>query len=390
MNTEVKVSIGLLFTNPVDKHLLAHYLQQSGYYVRELDLLPKEEWKSFAMIIVDEPFAFKFSKHLLLLIQQSEPLFLPIVICISPNSDLTHWLQLGFNVVLQMPLLKEEFASRLHVLLRLRAQTEAQFNLIYENIHIGIYRMNDSMQIIQANPAFIHILGFKTLSEVLNKKVQDLGYSVEAKRQYFLEKSKEKQKLITFESLWQRPDSAPQYLRENIIFFQDNKKKSSYYGGTIEDVTYQKKIEKDLKISEAKFRHLVDLSPYGILIECEEKILFLNEAMIKIFDAQDAEQIIGSPLLDRVPPAYHQVIKQHLRFVKEKQQASAIIQEQLIDIKGNNIDVEVLISPFTYQDKIATQVIIHDISERLHFEKQIYHLAYHDQLTPQFQESCRL
>lgn len=381
MMTKDNFFIGLLFANLVDRRLLAQYLQELGYGVRELDVFSKDEWMSVSIIMVDEVYALKFSDDLLMIKQKSEPLFLPLVICILPNSDSTHWLKFGFDEVLQVPLLKAELASKLKALIRLRVQTETQFNLIYENIHIGIYKMSDSLQIIQANPAFLKILGFKTVSQVLNKTLLSLGFIFDSSRDDFLGKLKEEQKLLSYESMWRRADGTKLYLRENTILFQNKEKKIFYYGGTIEDITYQKQIEDDLKISEAKFRQLVDLSPYGILIESEGIILFLNQAMLKIFHAGNPKQIIGSKLLDRIPPEYHQTINQRLRLVKEKQQATSIIKEKLMDLNGNKIDVEILISPFTYEGKLATQVTINDISERLHFEKQIFHMAYHDQLT---------
>lgn len=376
-----KHSIHLLMANQIDRHLLAQFLEGLGYLIWETTALPIKNTIPFNMIIADEIHARKFSDDLVYMKQKSEPVFLPLVICLLPKARGDHWLELGFDEILHFPTTKLELMALVRNLFRLHDQTETQFKLIYENIPLGIYRFNDRFQVTQANPAFLEILGFQSLEQILNKNLFELGIIFEQNRDDIFKKIHNDRQVQVHESIWITPDKRTLYIREKLNFYRYEAEDTFYFVGTIEDITGQWQMQKELAASEEKFRQLVDLSPYGILIECEGKIVFLNKAMLNIFRADSFSSVLGRSLLDYIPKELQKIAKQQFLFVKEKQECTEIFEEKILDNKGNCINIEVLVSPFIFNGKPSMQVIMTDISERERARSKIVHLAYHDQLT---------
>ena len=81
------------------------------------------------------------------------------------------------------------------------------------------------------------------------------------------------------------------------------------------DITERKQAEAALRESEENYRKLVELSPDGILIQCEGKYVYLNSAAVEIFGARTPGQIIGKPILEVVHPDFHEVVKENARLL---------------------------------------------------------------------------
>src|SRR5258708_37418186 len=55
-----------------------------------------------------------------------------------------------------------------------------------------------------------------------------------------------------------------------------------------------------LQESETRYRRLVELSPDAILVHAQGLIVYANVAAVSLFGAAGPEQLLGTPVLDRV------------------------------------------------------------------------------------------
>jgi len=133
----------------------------------------------------------------------------------------------------------------------------------------------------------------------------------------------------------------------------------------------RKRVEEALRESEVRYRHLVDLSPDGIAIESEGNIVFINKAGVEILGAKNAIQLIGKPVMDFVHSDYHKIVKERIRQLKEEGKKVPLNEEKYIRLDGITIDVEVTVSPIIYQNKLATQIFVRDITERKRAEEAL-------------------
>ena len=68
------------------------------------------------------------------------------------------------------------------------------------------------------------------------------------------------------------------------------------------DVSERDKAEAELREGEERYRRLVELSPDGIGVYVDGRIVFINAAMARIFGATSPDQLIGKPIMDLVHP----------------------------------------------------------------------------------------
>ncbi|MDP3704566.1 MAG: EAL domain-containing protein [Legionellaceae bacterium] len=371
----------LLIRNTTDRRLLRKFIEASGYTVKIGFKSVAGEWIESSLIISDEQNAKKFARDILVIKKQSAPLFLPTIILLPEQKNSIPWLKAGFDEALKLPLIKTEFLSKLDVFLRLRTQSEMQYQLIFEHINIGIYRLSSQNRIVLANLNFAKILGYKTTEEVINKSLEELGLTFDSERKNGVEQLQHIRKTDGYESLWTRKDNTTIYVKENAIVFKNGDNQEHYYASTIEDITQKKLAEQALKLSEEKHRQLIEYLPYGFLILLDDTISFVNKAMRTILHVVDPSQLIGERFLDRIPSNQQDAFKKHIILIKDKKQAPYSWQQRLLALDGQLIDVELLACPTMYEGSLSIQLIIHDISARVIAEKKINYMAYHDSLT---------
>ncbi|NIM93411.1 MAG: PAS domain S-box protein [Anaerolineales bacterium] len=140
------------------------------------------------------------------------------------------------------------------------------------------------------------------------------------------------------------------------------------YGQTV--VKRKDKTEKVMQ-EEERYRRLVELSPEATGIECEDRIVFMNSAGVKLFGADAADELIGKSVWDFVPPENREVVASLYGQMREINTEAPVIELRLNRLDETNVEVEVTALPFTYQGKPAIHAIFHDITTRKEVEEEI-------------------
>jgi diguanylate cyclase (GGDEF)-like protein/PAS domain S-box-containing protein len=158
----VLATISLLIADPVDRRLLAEFLQQTGYQVQ---ILQKADLNAAgvnaALCVTDEQAARQHGRALLALKRQLQPLYFPVLMTLSGNQPATGWLRTGFDDVLRLPLKKDDLLARLEAFLRLRQhsedlQTESdlRYRSTFDLAPVGIVHTTLDGTITLVNPCF--------------------------------------------------------------------------------------------------------------------------------------------------------------------------------------------------------------------------------------------
>ena len=145
------------------------------------------------------------------------------------------------------------------------------------------------------------------------------------------------------------------------------------YAGMVmtQDITERKQAEEQLRESEERYRQLVELCPDGIFIQSQGKFAFLNRAAIKLYNAANAEELIGKSVLDFVHPEHREIVKERIRQLGEDVSQVPLIEEKWFRLDGTVFHAEVTAIPFIYHNEPAAQVVVRDISERKQSERQL-------------------
>jgi PAS domain S-box-containing protein len=106
------------------------------------------------------------------------------------------------------------------------------------------------------------------------------------------------------------------------------------------------------------------VSPDGIGVEKDDRIVFVNSAGANLLGYKKPEELIGKSILDFVHPDYRSRTHRQLEYLRKKQKALPLREEKFLRANGTSLDVEVAATPLVYQNKPAAQIVFRDITER--------------------------
>ncbi len=139
---------------------------------------------------------------------------------------------------------------------------------------------------------------------------------------------------------------------------------------TFSDVTGSVHSEESLRHSEERYRRLVEQAPDAIVVHRERKIVFVNDAAVRLWAAASRDDLIGRDILDFVHPRHREVAAARIR----KAQAGEVtplahhIHRRL---DGRVVHVEVTGMPCVYDGLPSIQVIFRNVTKRVRAERQV-------------------
>ncbi len=136
------------------------------------------------------------------------------------------------------------------------------------------------------------------------------------------------------------------------------------------DITEQRKAELALKESEEKFRRVVESAPAGIFIAIDGLFAYLNPAACRLFGAEPAGPLEGTPVIDRIHPDCQGILADRLRILNQERQPIAAIGEKIFRTDGTVFYAEVSAVPIVFRGRDGALFFISDITERKRAEDQ--------------------
>lgn len=135
------------------------------------------------------------------------------------------------------------------------------------------------------------------------------------------------------------------------------------YHGIFSDISENKKLEDASRLTESRYRSLIEQMPLGIMIHSEGRIRFLNPEAARLIGASDAREVIGREVLDLVHPEYRGLIQERIGKVLHGQ-TIAPLEIILRRVDGKEVFVESVGHPYVFEGQPAIQVILSDLTDR--------------------------
>ena len=129
------------------------------------------------------------------------------------------------------------------------------------------------------------------------------------------------------------------------------------------DIMDRRNAEAALKESEERYRRLVELSPDAVVVSCDGKLVFLNTAATKLLGATQAEELIGTRMIDFIHPDYRMSCEKRWLQIKGGMKEMPRVEEQILRLDGRAIYVESAAIAANFQNRPSIQVILRDITE---------------------------
>jgi len=138
------------------------------------------------------------------------------------------------------------------------------------------------------------------------------------------------------------------------------------------DISERKRIEREHRESETRYRGLVESAPDAILINCDGKFTFVNAYALRLFGADQPTDLIGTTTLDRVHPDQRGVEADRIAGILEGEiEISTPMEQKLLRLDGTFITVEAWGGLIMWEGRPAVQTVLRDVTERKKTEREL-------------------
>lgn len=153
--------------------------------------------------------------------------------------------------------------------------------------------------------------------------------------------------------LWIETKSSPTQLADGRIV----------YHGIFSDITEQKRLEDEHRLTETRYRSLVEQLPLGIVVYAQGSIKFVNAHAARLMGAQSAEELMGMDPRMLVHPDFLTIALQRVETILQGKSVPPM-ETKFLRIDGREIIVESAGHPYVFEGQPAAQIIFADITDR--------------------------
>ncbi len=236
--------------------------------------------------------------------------------------------------------------------------------LILESIPEALFITSSEGRIIKVNEAACQLLGFER-EELLEKNIIQMAPSHRQKEAASKFSELKELGILFKEIVLSKKDGT-----ELDVELYGTALKDENFLGTVRDISPRKEIERKLRESEETYRNLVEMSPNAIVVHREGKLTFINQAGVKLYGAEKAEDLLGKNALNFVHPDSRPLAVKRITELLQNKRPVDSMYEKMFRADGSIAHVEVAAAPFQ-ADSGSVQVVIRDITRRMELEQEL-------------------
>ena len=172
-----------------------------------------------------------------------------------------------------------------------------------------------------------------------------------------------------FRVIW--PDQSVHWLSARGRFYYDAAGVAVRMSGIQFNVSQRKAAEVELATSQARFKHVIDLSQDGILIQYRGKIRYANQAAARLLGAAGPEMLVGLSLPDFITPDMRAAALKRRDQLTEDGGSLPYVESKLIRMDGTVVEVEMAGSAILESGERIIHTQVRDVAERKRHEREI-------------------
>lgn len=139
------------------------------------------------------------------------------------------------------------------------------------------------------------------------------------------------------------------------------------YHGIFSDITEQMQLEEQNRLTESRYRNLMEHMPIGVVIHTGGRIAFANTHAARIMGAHHPSELIGKDPFLFVHPAFRQLAAERVTAALHGQSVPPM-ETRFLRLDGKEIIVESAGHPYVFEGQPAMQVIFTDITNQKNTE----------------------
>ena len=131
----------------------------------------------------------------------------------------------------------------------------------------------------------------------------------------------------------------------------------------ISDSLSRWRAERALVDGENRYRNLFMNSPDAIFVNQEDKITLVNNACIRLFGAQQADDLLGRSPYELYHPDYHEKLRERIYKLRKLHESLPPYETKIVRLDGVSVDVEITSDGYLFGNSRNIHVILRNISE---------------------------
>ncbi|MHB9004114.1 MAG: PAS domain S-box protein, partial [Coriobacteriia bacterium] len=120
----------------------------------------------------------------------------------------------------------------------------------------------------------------------------------------------------------------------------------------------------ELAASEDRYRRSIELFPEPVYMNRDGRFVYVNSACVQLLGARDAQELIGTPIMDRIAPSRRQRARRRIEKLLETHGNAPLEETVFVRMDGSPVDVEVTATVFDASDGPLVEVVLRDVTER--------------------------
>jgi len=126
-----------------------------------------------------------------------------------------------------------------------------------------------------------------------------------------------------------------------------------------------------LERTEERYRRLVETAPSGILVDCGDRLVYVNPSGLQLLGARRPEELLGLPFLRFVHPESRAPVEAHVRALLAGGAPAPVPEVRLVRLDGVIRQVELTSIAFDYAGAPAVQLVLRDVTEHRAMQAQL-------------------
>ena len=240
------------------------------------------------------------------------------------------------------------------------------------NLREGVYVTNLKGEILDANQAFLDMMGVASIEELEALNAFEVFADPE-QRVRELELLRRDGAVREFEIVLRRRDGTLRHVIDSCTALRDPDSDDVLFHGVLVDLTDRKQAELAREESEANFRALIEQSAEAIYVIQDNGFVLVNPAWEKMFGYAISEVCNRRfNMIDVVAPESHAIVEERIKRLEAGEILPPRFELRGLAKDGRVIDLVCNVANIVWRGRPATQGIYHDVTD---IKKSTEHLG---------------
>jgi PAS domain S-box-containing protein len=245
-------------------------------------------------------------------------------------------------------------------------ESKDRFRNLVESAPMGIFTTSSNGKALSINLSMARILDFPSQEEAI-KRYTDISsqlYVHAERRDEFLRLMLNFGRVEDFEYQARTATGRIIWLSMNARMSERREDGSFIIEGFATDITERKRAEDELRDSEKRHRRIVEASSDAYILRSNEIIIYANPAALKLFRANQPDDLIGKVYTDLVHPDDRALTVERVKKALEGDWIAPPREHRILTIDGQVVHVESIGGVVKHRGELQIFGVLRDITER--------------------------